>query len=249
MFKAIIIDDEPRARKVLSTLLAENCPEVEILGTAGDVPEGVKSINKLQPDVVFLDIEMPGYSGFELLDFFQEVTFQIIFTTAYSEYALQAFEVSAIDYLLKPIQIDKLISAVEKAKQQISYSQTAEKLEALKSNLSAEGQIKKIALPVANGLLFVETLDIIYLKAEGSYTQIHLVNGPKLLVSKKLKEFEQLLQNPSFFKSHRSFLINLDHVQQYVRQDGGYIVMKNQDVVSIAKDRRDSLLKAISRIG
>ena len=247
--KAIIIDDEPRARKVLTTLLEENCPKVEILNTAADVPEGVKSINRYKPDIVFLDIEMPGYSGFELLDFFQEITFQIIFTTAYSEYAIQAFHVSAIDYLLKPIQIDQLVHAVEKAEQQISFSQTAEKLEALKTNLNAEGQVRKIALPVANGLLFVETLDIIYLKAEGSYTQIHLVQGPKLLVSKKLKEFEKLLQNPSFFKSHRSYLINLDHVQQYVRQDGGYIVMKNQDVVSIAKDRRDDLLKAISRIG
>ncbi|MEM7659234.1 MAG: LytTR family DNA-binding domain-containing protein [Bacteroidota bacterium] len=247
--KAIIIDDEPRARAVLRTLLEENCPEVEILAEAEDVPEAVKAINKHHPDIIFLDIEMPGYSGFELMDFFSEINFQIIFTTAYSEYAVQAFQVSAIDYLLKPIQIDQLLHAVQKAKEKLNHSQTLEKLEALKSNLNSDGQIKKIALPVANGLLFVETEDIIYLKAEGSYTQIHLVQGPKLLVSRKLKEFEKLLSNPSFFKSHRSYLINLNHVKQYVRQDGGYIVMKNDDVVSIAKDRKDALLEAIKNIG
>lgn len=246
MLKALIIDDEAKARRILLELLKEYCPQVEVVGEADDVPNAVKAIHKHQPNLVFLDIEMPGYTGFQLLDFFDNVSFEIIFTTAYREYAIQAFQVSAIDYLLKPIQIELLIKAIEKVESQLSSApQINERIDALKSNLSQE-HITRIALPVAEGLLFVEVEEIVYLNAEGAYTQIFLDGGKKVLVSKKIKSFEKVLDHPSFFRTHRSYLINLNRVKQYVKQDGGYIVMDNNDSVNLARERKEDFLKAYS---
>lgn len=246
MLKTIIVDDEPKARRIMCALIEQHCPDLEILGTADDVPSAVKLINKTKPDLVFLDIEMPGFTGFQLMDFFETVDFQIIFTTAYSEYALQAFQVSAIDYLLKPIEVSALKDSVEKAlKQQESLNQD-QRLEALAANLNPNGAIKKIALPVADGFMFVEPEDVLYLKADGSYTNIYLVDGQKFLVTKKIKEFVRILNHPCFFKTHRSYLINLNQIKQYVKNDGGYIVMGNGDQVTLARDRKDEFLGAIS---
>ncbi len=246
MLKTIIVDDEPKARRIMCALLEKHCPEVEILGTADDVPEAVKLINKTKPDLVFLDIEMPGFTGFQLMDFFEQVDFQIIFTTAYSEYALQAFQVSAIDYLLKPIEVSALKEAVQKAIKQQEATSQDQRLEALAANLNPSGAIKKIALPVADGFMFVEPEDVLYLQADGSYTNIHLVDGQQFLVTKKIKEFVRILNHPCFFKTHRSFLINLNQIKQYVRTDGGYIIMANGDQVTLARDRKDEFLGAIS---
>ncbi|EAY27427.1 LytR/AlgR family response regulator transcription factor [Microscilla marina] len=245
MLKALIIDDEAKARRILQELLKEYCPQIEIVGEADDVPNAVKAIHKYQPNLVFLDIEMPGYTGFQLLDFFDTINFEIIFTTAYREYAIQAFQVSAIDYLLKPIQIELLIKAIEKVEGQLSEPQINERIDTLKSNLSQE-YITRIALPVAEGLLFIEVDQIVYLNAEGAYTQIFLEGGKKVLVSKKIKSFEKVLDHPSFFRTHRSYLINLNRVKQYVRQDGGYIVMDNNDSVNLARERKEDFLKAYS---
>lgn len=245
MLKALIIDDEAKARRILLELLKEYCPQIEIVGEADDVPNAVKAIHKHQPNLVFLDIEMPGYTGFQLLDFFDSVNFEIIFTTAYREYAIQAFQVSAIDYLLKPIQIELLIKAIEKVESQLNAPQINERIDTLKSNLSQE-HITRIALPVAEGLLFVEVEEIVYLNAEGAYTQIFLDGGKKVLVSKKIKSFEKVLDHPSFFRTHRSYLINLNRVKQYVKQDGGYIVMDNNDSVNLARERKEDFLKAYS---
>jgi two-component system LytT family response regulator len=246
MLRTIIVDDEPKARRIMCTLVEQHCEDIQVLGTTDDVPSAVKMINKLQPDLVFLDIEMPGYTGFQLLDFFEEVNFQIIFTTAYSEYAIQAFQVSAIDYLLKPIEITPLRNAVKKAMDQQMVLDQNGKIEALKANLNPNGTIKKVALPVADGLILVEPEDILYLKADGSYTNILLADGQRLLVTKKIKEFDRILKHPCFFKSHRSFLINLNRIKQYIRHDGGYIVMSNGDQVSLARDRKDEFLTTIS---
>ena len=246
MLRTIIIDDEPKARRIMCALLEQHCPDVEILGTTDDVPSAVKMINKTKPDLVFLDIEMPGYTGFQLLDFFEKVDFQIIFTTAYSDYALQAFQVSAIDYLLKPIEVVSLKAAVEKAVLQQESTDQNERLEALAANLNPNGAVKKIALPVADGFMFVEPEDVLYLQADGSYTNIFLVDGQKFLVTKKIKEFVRILSHPCFFKTHRSYLINLNQIKQYVKHDGGYIVMGNGDQVALARDRKDEFLGAIS---
>ncbi len=248
MLKAIIIDDEPKARRILEELLKEYCPnDILVVANAQDVPSGVKAIAQFQPDVVFLDIEMPNYTGFQLFDFIADINFETIFTTAYQEYAIQAFKVSAIDYLLKPIQIDGLIESVEKVKKEKAQknpqynAQSAGKIAALQSNLSNKNQ--KIALPVADGLLFVETNDIIYLGADGAYTEIFIRGRKeKLLVSKNIKTFEEILTQPCFFRAHRSHIINLNCVSQYLKQDGGCIIMENGTQLSISKDKKEEFL-------
>lgn len=243
--KAIIIDDEAKARRVIEALLTEHCSDVTVIATADDVPSGVKAINREAPDIVFLDIEMPGYTGFQLLDFFDDVDFDIIFTTAYGDYAIRAFEVSAIDYLLKPIQIDQLVRSVDKVKSK-HKSHLKEKLQTLKLNLSEPGQLSKIALPVSDGFLFVKPEDILYLRAESSYTRIYLSEDKDLLVTRTLKEFEKLIDHPHFMRIHRSYLINLNHIKQYVRADGGHIEMDNGDVVYFSKDKKEELLGAFT---
>ena len=249
MLTALIIDDEPKARRILEELLKEYCPnDIIVVASAEDVPSGVKAIAQFQPDIVFLDIEMPNYTGFQLFDFIADINFETIFTTAYQEYAIQAFKVSAIDYLLKPIQIDGLIASVEKVKKEKAEknpqynNQSANKIAALQSNLNNKNQ--KIALPVSEGLLFVDINDIMYLSAEGAYTEIFIKEKKeKLLVSKNIKVFEELFIQPCFFRAHRSYIINLNCVSQYIKQDGGYIVMENGAQVSLSKDKKEEFLK------
>lgn len=245
MLSCVIIDDEGKARRILEAMLKEHCPEVQVIAAAEDVPSGVKIIQKHNPDLVFLDIEMPGYTGFQLLEFFDQPTFEVIFTTAYSEYALQAFQVSAVDYLLKPIQIEQLKQAVDKAIRMHGNSQVIERLTALRENVE-ENTLQKIALPVSEGLRFVPLKDILYLKADGSYTHIFLVDGTRILISKKIKEFENTLApRNNFFRTHRSYIINLGRIKNYIRQDGGYIVMENGDEVDLSRERKDEFQQLI----
>lgn len=245
--RAVIIEDEQKARRILQTLLEENCEGVEVLAAAEDVPTGVKAIIAHKPDVVFLDIELPGFNGFELTDFFDEVKFEIIFTTAYSEYAIKAFQMSAVDYLLKPIQIDQLQSAVEKARQ-LRGIQMDEKMRALKENLSGSNR-RKIALPIAEGLLFVDEDEIVYLEADNSYTTVFFSNGNKILVSRNLKEFIDIIDSPSFFKPHRSYYVNTNHVRQFNKADSGSLLMDNGHVIHIARDKKQEFLDYISKRG
>ncbi len=243
--QAIIIDDEERARNALSSLLREYCPDIEVITTCSNVPDGVLAINKHQPQVVFLDIEMPEYSGFELLDFIKDVTFEIIFVTAYSQYAIKAFEVSATDYILKPVDIDALQKAVEKIKLNQQNSSLNKRLELLREAFTND-EISKIALPMADGLLFIEVKDIILLEADGAYTYVYLKNGSKILVSKKLKFFELLLNSrPLFFRPHRSYIININCIKNYNRGEN-QLIMDNQHLVTISRDMKsefESLLK------
>ncbi|WP_026998994.1 LytR/AlgR family response regulator transcription factor [Eisenibacter elegans] len=239
--KALIVDDEAKARNILAQLLQEYCPQVTVVESCVDVPTAVKAIYKHSPDVVFLDVEMPGYDGFQLLDFFEEVNFQVIFTTAYQEHALRAFQVSAVDYLLKPIQIELLCKAVEKL--HTSPRQSAEQLQLLREAATPQQPLERIALPVAEGLLFVDVQDIIYLMAEGAYTKIILQDRAPLLISRNVKSFEEMLPTTVFFRAHRSYLINLRRIKQYVRQDGGYIVMDNGDSVSLSREKKEEFLQ------
>lgn len=195
MIRAIIIDDETQARKLLSTLIANYCSQIVIVEECADLPNGVKAIRKHKPDLIFLDIEMPGHSGLELLDFFDEkdIQFGFIFTTAYNEYAVKAFKLSAVDYLLKPISGDDVVAAVERFERRFS----PEKKEL---NPSLEKQDVKIAIPVGQSIRFLEPEEIVFLRAENTYTEIHLADQSKLLVSRTLKNFEEVLQDkPSFF--------------------------------------------------
>lgn len=240
--RTLIVDDEAKARRILETLIKEYHPELEVVGHADDVPSAVQAIQTLNPELVFLDIEMPGYSGFQLFDFFPNPNFEIIFATAYSEYALRAFEVSAADYLLKPVQLDALARSIQKVvgkKSEELKPQRQASLDALKKNLQSGPSLSRIALPIAEGLQFVDIDEIQYFEADASYTHIYLTENRKLLVTKYLKHFIELIQDARFFKPHRSFYVNLNHVHQYLRQDGGSLVMKNGAVIHVARDKKD----------
>ncbi len=243
----IIVDDEARARHTLASLITEYCPEVEIIDQCDNVPAAVISINKSKPNVVFLDVEMPEYSGFELLDFFRDIDFEIIFVTAYAEYAIRAFEVSAIDYILKPVQIDNLQAAVKKALTKKKNSNIQQRLELLKIAHQGE-QITKIALPMGDGLLFINIADLVVLEADGSYTTVYMNDGSKIVVSKKLKFFEDLLENRTgFYRPHRSFIININFIKKYIRGES-ILIMDNNVQVSVSREKKsefDTLLKQL----
>ncbi|MCH8332257.1 MAG: response regulator transcription factor, partial [Bacteroidetes bacterium] len=226
MIKSIIIDDEDKARKNLESLLVEFCNDVEVVAMEGTVDEGITAIKKSKPDVV-LDIKMRNETGFDLLEKMDNIDFDIIFVTAHDEYAIQAFKFSAIDYIMKPINIEDLQNAIEKVATKQKEDRPKMNYEILKENISRSnvGQ-KKIAIPTSEGLLFIQVKDIIRCEADGSYTHIFLANKDKITVSKILKEFEGLLTEYNFLRVHQSHLINLEHIKKYVSAKGGQIVMK-----------------------
>ena len=248
--KAVIIDDEEKARSLLKILLEENCPQIAELREAANLPEGVRVINEFQPDIVFLDIEMPGYSGIQLLDFFspEQINFEIIFTTAYSEYAVKAFELNAVDYLLKPLRDEQIEQAVKKAIEQRGKSQVSQRLEELRNALNGS-KVRKIGLPVSNGVLFIKFDDIVYLEADRMYTKVGTYSQGEILVSKPLKYFTDLLAGAGeFYKPHRSFLINLKFIKQYVSSDGGYIIMETDKTISVSKEKRDEFFELMQNL-
>lgn len=245
--KAIIVDDEPNARSLLKNIIAEHCSGIEIIDEAPDVKTAVKLLNKHQIDLVFLDIEMPNENGFALFDYFEKPTFETIFCTAYSEYAIKAFEVSAADYLLKPISISKLQLAVEKAIKQHGQNQIIQRVSALRDNLTVN-QLQKIALPLSDGLLFIKLEDILYFEADGSYTHV-ITSTEKYLVCKKIKEFDELLQGDSrFFRVHRSYLVNVQRIKKYSKKDGATLLFDNQKVIPVAREKKSEFDEFISKI-
>lgn len=241
--QALIVEDEPRAQNVLNTLLNEHFPDVQVIGTANDVQEAVSIIREKKPDLVFLDVELPGQSGLSLFEHTDPSQFQVIFTTAYTQYALNAFQVSAVDYLLKPLQLDQMEAAIEKVRKNqkepgLSPSDVAELKE-----LIVEG-VKKIPLPTSGGVLFVTLSDIVYLKADGSYTHFIMNNGKNILVSRKIKEFEYTLNKANrFFRPHRSYVVNVDRIVEYIKADGGSVVMDNTDEIPLSRDMRETFLQ------
>lgn len=236
--KVLIVDDETNARLALRGILELHFPEIEIAAEAKDLPEAVRKIHQIQPDVVFLDIEMPGYSGLELVNFFEpdQITFKIIFVTAYSDYALQAFEISAIDYLLKPIRKEQIWRALEKI-----TPTSKQQMQALRENLD-DTEHKRIGLQLSDGLLFIQLNNILYLVADGSYTHIYLSDGQKLTVTKKLLEYEKLEQWGNFMRIHRSHIVNLSMINRILKQDGGIVVMRDGKQFSISTDKKQVLM-------
>jgi two-component system LytT family response regulator len=247
--KAVIIDDELKARRVLQTLIQEECPKVKQIKDADDLMSGIALIRAFQPDIVFLDIEMPEYSGLEIMNFLSEdeVTFKLIFTTAYNHYAIEAFKLNAVDYLLKPIDSDELKEAIDKVEVQIGNKEIHKKLHELKLSLN-ESNFKKIGLPNSNGIKFVDFDEIIMLEADGMYTKVS-TTSEEVLVSKPLKYFVGLLQKiNTFYRPHRSYLVNLKYLREYVKKDGGYIIMENDKTVSISKDKKEEFLTIVQNI-
>lgn len=244
----IIIDDEPKARTLLQVLLEEHCPEIETIYSAEDLMSGIHLIKEVKPEIVFLDIEMPEHSGLEILNHIEKdaFNFEIVFTTAYSEYAVKAFQASAIDYLLKPLRPNQVKKAVDKVSKQLGKFQTSKKLEELK-NVFSDGNFNKIPLPVSDGILFIDFNELITLKANSMYTTITTKSQGELLISKPLKHFVELLKDrPQFYRPHRSFLINLKYIKSFVKKDGGFIVMDNDDRVAIARDKRDEFSSIVN---
>jgi two-component system LytT family response regulator len=217
--KAIIIEDEKRARMLLKALLQDHCPEIVVLGDYATLESGIEAIKRSQPELVFLDIELPENSGLQILDFFneEEINFSIIFVTAYSEYAIQAFKLSAIDYVLKPINTEKLIEAVNHYKNQ--KTKQLRQLEVLKSNLYESK--KKIVIPSREDFQYVNPEDVLYIKAEGSYCQFHLRNGKRIMMSRNLKFVEEMLQPFQFLQRvHKSYIVNCNDISFYTRSSG-----------------------------
>lgn len=249
--KAIIIDDEPKARNLLEILIKENTTKIDVVFQAEDLLSGIQLIKEHRPQIVFLDIEMPEHSGLEIVDFVnkEELNFEIIFTTAYSEYAIKAFQLSAIDYLLKPLRAETVKEAVEKAIQQIGKSEISTKLEELKKSLKS-ANFNKIGLPFADGFKFVNFEDIILFEADGMYTKVSTTKETELLVCKPLKHFVEVMEGHSnFYKPHRSYLINLKYIKEYIKKDGGYIIMDNDKSVSISNDKKEEFLTIVQNIG
>jgi two-component system LytT family response regulator len=245
--KAIIIDDEKRARISLQLLLDEYCPTVEVVAECENLSEGVKSIRKHKPDLVLLDIEMPGHSGLELLDFFdeKEVNFSIIFTTAYNEYALQAFKFSAIDYLLKPINPEQLVEAITRLEKQ---NQKLESFKILKENLNQDS-LTKIAVPSGNSLIFIDVSKILYIKGDGSYSEVFCTNNTKSLVSRNLKNFEDILcVNKNFKRVHKSYIVNFEHVEAYDKSNGGSLELDSGIHIPVSPDKAQTILERVQII-
>ncbi len=259
--RAIIIDDEEKGRKLLRNLLHAYCKDVEVVGMADSVAAGVEAIHESRPDLIFLDIVMPNENGFELLDKITGLACEVIFTTAYNQYAIRAIRVAALDYLLKPIDVEDLQAAVQRARQKVELRQEAapldERLATFIHNTRSGGKLpEKIGFPTAHGVRFYDIEDIYVCKAEGNYTTIFLRGSEKVeLVSKTLKEFEELLSGYNFIRTHRSYLVNLNHLKEYRRSsligdaegEGGCVMVAKNLKVPVSRDKRKALLERISR--
>lgn len=249
--KAIIVDDEAHCIGTLQILLQDYIPIVEIIGTCRNGHEGIAMIAAHKPDLLFLDIAMPKMNGFEMLERIQDPTFEIIFTTAYDQYALQAFKVSAIDYLLKPIDKEELILAVEKVRKKIGQQRSDDDYKKRWSlfleNIQKDHQrFPNIAFPTAVGIEMIPARDIMYAEANGNYSQLHLTSGEKFLVSKTLKEVDDTLQPYGFLRVHHSYLVNALMIRRYVRGEGGYVVLQNGQHFNVSRRRKDVVIQALN---
>jgi two-component system, LytTR family, response regulator len=246
--RIILIDDEPNSIKLLQFLIAQNSPELEIIGAYTDAQEGLTAILNDQPDLVFLDIEMPHLNGFEILDRCPTpLPFHLIFTTAYNQYAVRAFRYSAMDYLLKPVSKTELINAIQKALQQQKPQQQQVEIFQQFSPERKNEPPKKLTVSTLEGLTFVDIKDIIHCDSEGAYTRIFVEGDAPMFVSKSIKEIEDMLEVPFIFRVHHSHLINLQHVKKYIRADGGEVLMSNGNLLAVSRTKKQEFLDAISR--
>jgi len=246
MIKAIIVDDEINAIKSLAWEIENFCDNVEICETFTDPVEAISAINYLKPDCVFLDIEMPKMDGFQLLNELVYRDFDLIITTAYDNYAIKAFKESAIDYLLKPVDSDDLIKSVSKIKTNKTNNALGKELQQVLKNFTPKTTQKKIALPFVGKTVFVKPKDIIYCKAEGNYTTIFLKGNKKELISKKIKEVEELINNNSFFRTHNSYLVNTRYIKEYVKNEGHYLILESNDNIPVSRAKKNELIHLLN---
>jgi two-component system LytT family response regulator len=249
MIRAIIIDDEYHGRQSLQNALQKYCPTIDIVAFCESAEQGISSIQSNAPDLVFLDIQMPTMSGFDLLQQLTPISFEVIFITSYDQYAVKAFKFSALDYLLKPINIDELKQAVAKVEKRNSAISIMNRFESLLNNIHFEaGKIEKVAVPTHDGIDFFHSEDIIFCQADGSYTTLYLTNKKKEIVTRTLKDFDNLLSSSGFCRVHNSTLVNLKHVTKYIKGEGGYVIMTEGHHVDISRRKKEEFLNLLDKI-
>jgi two-component system, LytTR family, response regulator len=243
MLQAILIDDEPKNNRILKGMLEQFCPQVQVIGQASNVATAMPLLQQHAPDLIFLDIRMPGQDGFALLDALPAATFDVIFVTAFDHYALKAIRYCALDYLLKPINITILQQAVKRAEAKQQLKNTRVQLEHLLANLQKPAAQQKLALPSKEGLQFITVSDILRLESNKGYTFFHLRNGHKILSARNISEYEALLPMDIFFRAHHSHLVNLHGIKKYHRGRGGYLEMEDGSTVELAIRRKEAFLQ------
>jgi len=246
MLSIVIIDDEVKARDAIRNILKISLTEVGILGEAGSVSDGFDLINRTNPNLVLLDINLPDGTGFDLLKKFQTFSFRLIFITAYEEYAVKAFKFSALDYILKPFEAGELLRAIDKARETIENDKTELKFKTFLSNLD---KLKKVVLRTTDSIHIVHLSEIIRLESDVNYTFFFLVNRKKLMVSKTLKDFDDMLSEAGFFRSHQSHLVNIDHILRYEKSEGGHLIMDDEAQVPVSSRRREALFRIFESLG
>lgn len=245
MLRTLIIDDEPDCILFLANVLKQNCPYIDIAGTATTVKDGINEILKTNPDLVLLDVELSPGTGFDILNKIPQQSFKIIFITAHNDYAIQAFRYSAVDYILKPIDITDLISAVNKVNQTVSRDHRLD-FNILLDNIKADVP-HKLAIPTSSGYEYINVNEIIYLEADRSYCMFNLTGKRKILISRCLNDYQQILDDRTFFRIHHSYLINLQHVRSLSRKDGGFVEMTDGSQIPIARRKREFFNEAMKR--
>jgi two-component system, LytTR family, response regulator len=245
MLKSIIVDDEFKSRESLKALVQKFCEDVEVSAICQNGDEAISAIYEHKPDVVFLDIQLQRETGFDILQRLDKIDFEIIFTTAFSEFAVKAFKFSAVDYLLKPVDIEDLRKALEKARKRVLGS-ISERMTQLAQTMKGNTfKHSRLAVPSSDGLVFVTVDGILYCEASGNYTNIHMADGRKFVVSRTLKEYEEMLGDLDFFRIHNSYLINLNLIKKYIRGEGGQVVMTNDQALDVSKAKKKSFMDKI----
>jgi two-component system, LytTR family, response regulator len=247
MITAIIVDDEPYSCEGLATLLERYCPDIKLLDACYSGADALKAIKEQIPDLLFLDIEMPGMNGFEMLQRLPAINFSVIFTTSYDQYAIKAIKFSALDYLLKPVDKDDLQAAVKKAMHK-SQETLPQQIEILLQKLDHPSiSVNKIAIPTMEGLQMVFVENIIRCSSDSNYTILFLKNKQKVIASRTLKEIEEMLEDYPFLRVHHSYLVNLNEIEKYIKGDGGYLLMSDGSNIDVSRSRKEALIKKLKR--
>ncbi len=246
MIQAIIIDDEKKCISLLQQLLQKSFPEVQVVATATNPEEGIRLIRQHEPSLLFTDIEMPNKNGFQVVEATRDVPYDVIFTTAYQQYAINAIRFAALDYLLKPIETDELAGAIGRYKTRHKNDHQQQQFDLLFTNLKNITQpFNKLSIATTEGIIFINTSDIVYIEAAGSYTKLFLKNADVLVTSKNLKEFEEMLLHQTFFRIHHSYIINTNEIKRYIKGDGGTVIMTTSAELPVSKRRKEEFISRL----
>jgi two-component system LytT family response regulator len=248
MIHCVLIDDESNSLEMMEWLLKTYCPAVKIDAMCHAAAEGMEAIHKYKPDLVFLDIEMPHMNGFDMLERFDRLFFDVVFCTAYDQFAIRAFKYSALNYLLKPVDPTDLVETIRRIEEK-KNTPSKEQLDLLFQNIrqTSKPAVQRIALTTGDGMVFVPTQNILYCQADSNYTNVVLAGGKKIMVSKVLKDIDEALSGPDFFRIHHSFLVNLNHISKFVRGDGGYVIMEDGATIAISRSRRQPFMELFEK--